>query len=1015
MTIPVGTKLGRYQIRAELGAGGMGEVYLAEDLKLLRRTALKVLSAEFCEDDLRSARFLREAQAASALNHPNICTIYEINDDHRPPFIAMEYIEGETLAEKIKAGGLEIGEILRLTLQLAGALSDAHAHGIIHRDIKPANIIVTHGGQVKILDFGIAKRVTAESEAETQQDLTRAGLIAGTVGYMSPEQARGFTVDARTDVWSVGVVLYEMLTLRQPFAEATNSDTLAAVLRSEPESLRRFNGAIPYELERIVLKALSKDRNERYAGAKELFDDLKQLKRQLELPPDLEHRGTPLRQREAETQLFKAVNIEELSHLPPHKLSTQHTRLVGRSKEISQIKDCLRQPDVRLLTLTGVGGTGKTTLAQAVAGDMLAEFSNGVFFVELAAIAQPELMASTIAHTLGVVEAGGKPPLEALKDHLREKHLLLVLDNFEQVLPAAADIAELLPVGPVKILVTSRAVLHLSAEHEFIVSPLAVPTENTSSSLEDLENIDSVRLFVERARSVRSDFELTEENAASIAEICTRLDGLPLAIELAAARIKILTPQTIRAKLGNSLNLLTGGPLDLPARQQTMRGAVEWSFDLLTEEEKRLFRQLAVFAGGFTLEAAEAICDGVSTDEFGVLDLITSLLDKSLLVSKSNANRELRFRMLGVIREYAGEVLEASGDAEAMRERHAIYFLALGEADLYLDSAKANQWLNRLREERYNLRSALRWSLVNDPEVAARLAAGLRNFWILEGYLTEGREWLEEALRRSNEVPASVRRRVLIAAGSMAQLQGDREKARNLYAEGLAESRAAGDMHQLALATRGLGATAYLQGDFRAAREYVEEALLISRELNDKFAIAASLNRLGDLARVEENFAAAQILFEDSIAIVRQLGNVNAVSNGLTNLGAVAFALADYQNAGAYFTEALMTAREFGGKIVVSHALDGLAALAVERGDSERAARLAGAAEELRQVIGFQREPAETRFRDAYLTKLRRTLSEPTLSVAHEAGRKLRLNEAVALALTTEARRTPERMISAAN
>jgi tetratricopeptide (TPR) repeat protein len=350
-----------------------------------------------------------------------------------------------------------------------------------------------------------------------------------------------------------------------------------------------------------------------------------------------------------------------------------------------------------------------------------------------------------------------------------------------------------------------------------------------------------------------------------------------------------------------------------------------------------------------------------------------------------------------------------------MRERHAIYFLALGEADLYLDSAKANPWLNRLRDERYNLRSALRWSLVNDPEVAARLAAGLRTFWILEGYLTEGREWLDEALRRSNEVPASVRRRVLTGAGSMAQLQGDLEKARNLYAEGLAESRAAGDRHQLALATRGLGATAYLQGDFRAAREYVEEALQIGRELNDRFAIAASLNRLGDLARVEENFAAAQIFFEESIAILRRLGNITAVSNGLTNLGAVAFALADYQNAGAYFAEALVTAQEFGGKIVVSHALDGLAALAVERGDLERAARLAGAAEELRQVIGFQREPAETRFRDAYLTRLRRLLSEPTLLVAHEAGRKLKLNQAVALALAADGPQTPEKMISAAN
>ena len=1010
--IAAGTILGRYEIRAQLGAGGMGEVYLAQDLKLLRQIALKVLSAEFCQDERRSARFLREAQTASALNHPNICTIYEINDDHSPPFIVMEHVEGETIAEKIKAGGFEINEILRLGLQLAGALSDAHAHGIIHRDIKPANMIVTHRGQLKILDFGIAKKVAAESEASTQPDLSRTGFVAGTVAYMSPEQARGLPVDGRTDVWSCGVVLYEMLTGRHPFAQATESDVLAAVLRSEPESLRRFNSAVPPHLEDIVLKTLRKDQTERYASAKDLFADLKRLKRQLEITGGLE-RSTSPGQLEAATQFFKSVVGEEAAHLPPYKLSSRYTKLVGRSQEIDQIKNCLRQPEVRLLTLTGVGGTGKTTLAQAVAGDMVAEFSNGVFFVELAAIAQPELMASTIAQTLGVVEAGDQPALEALKNHLRDKHLLLVLDNFEQVLPAAANVAELLTVGPVKILVTSRAVLHLSAEREFVVSPLAVPMESSISSLEDLRNIDSVKLFVERARSVRAGFALTEENAASIAEICTRLDGLPLAIELAAARVKILTPQAIRAKLGNSLNLLTGGALDLPARQQTMRGAVEWSYDLLTAEEQRLFRQLAVFAGGFTLAAAEAICDGKSTEDMGLVDLITSLVDKSLLVSKSHPNRELRFRMLGVIREYAGEVLEASGEAEEMRERHAIYFLALGEADLYLDSVKASQWISRLKEERYNLRAALRWSLVKDPEVAARLATGLRNFWILQGYLTEGREWLEEALRRANEVPASVRRKVLIAAANLVQLQGDREKARNLYEEGLADARAAGDLQQLALATRGLGATSYLQGDFRAAREYVEEALLISRELNDKFAIAASLNRLGDLARVEENYAAAQMLFDESIAILRRLGNRNAVSNSLNNLGAVAFAHGDYRNAGAYFAEALMMAREFGGKIVISHALDGLAAMSVERGDLQRAACLAGAAEELREVIGFKREPAETRFRDAFLTRLRQTLSEPTFLIAYEQGRKLKLDEAIALALTFDSPRTLQNAISA--
>ncbi|MCA1628356.1 MAG: tetratricopeptide repeat protein, partial [Acidobacteria bacterium] len=599
---------------------------------------------------------------------------------------------------------------------------------------------------------------------------------------------------------------------------------------------------------------------------------------------------------------------------------------------------------VRLLTMTGVGGTGKTRLAQAVARRMLRDFSDGVFFVELAAINDPQLVASTIAQPLGVREAGGKPLVDVLKDYLRGKRMLLVVDNFEQVLAAAPLVAELLAASPhTKILITSRALLHLSVEREFIVPPLAAPSQDLfgtdppataggSDLSGDWQKYEAVRLFVERARSVKPSFALTDENARSVAQICARLDGLPLAIELAAARVKILSPPAILSKLENRLKLLTGGARDLPARQQTMRGAVEWSYDLLTDDEKRLFRRLAVFAGGFTLEAAEemsvppAVAGGFSSaidppataggTDLLTLDLITSLIDKSLLVSKEQANGEYRFRMLEVVREYALESLAAMGEVEAMRRRHAAYFLALGEAaEPHLQAAQSAEWLNRLEEEHDNLRAALQWSLENDTKTAARLAAAIWTLWNLHTHLTEGRRWLKAALESGSlDAPAAVRFKLLDGLGRLARHQGDYATARKAHEEGLAVGRAAGDKRQIALSSRGLGAVAYRQSDFTAAREFFQEGLVISRELNDKSEIAYALNFLGDLAWAEGDDARARLLLEESLAIFRQLGNKETVSANLNSLGAVAHREGDYKAARSHFAEALATARELGDK-----------------------------------------------------------------------------------------------------
>ena len=687
----------------------------------------------------------------------------------------------------------------------------------------------------------------------------------------------------------------------------------------------------------------------------------------------------------------------------PNNLLTQTTTLIGREKEIAEIKNLLSSDDIRLLTLTGVGGTGKTTLAKAIAREMLTKFEDGVVFVELAGITNPELVASTIAQTLGVQETGNKSILEVVKYYLREKQILLVVDNFEQVLPAARMLAELTRAAPrSKILVTSRIRLQISTDYEFVVPQLAVPENVAQISCVEIAKYEAVRLFVERARAIKPGFILTEKNVSSVAEICRRLEGLPLAIELAAARIRIISPQSILERLENRLKLLTGGASDLPARQKTVYRTIEWSYDLLGEDEKPLFCCLAVFAGGFTIKAAEAVC-GSELSKIEVLDVITSLVDNSLLVQTDQFD-DSRFRMLEVVREYALESLESDSEkAEAMRRSHADYFLALGEeAEPHLQGEQAAKWLNRLEDEHDNLRDTLRWSLDNDAETAARLAAAIRSFWIFHGHLTEGREWLKAAFERGSlALPAAVRFKLLNGLGIAARFQGDNEAARKAYEEGLAEGRAANDLRQIAISSRGVGGVAIYQNDFKTGRKFIEEALAISRHLDDKFAISISLNYLGDLAHVEGDNTAARPLFEESLTISRQLGNKQGVNANLIHLGVVAYHEGDFGAARSYFAKVLEAAQELGHKIFMAYSLDGFAALAAEGEDAELGAKLAGAAEQTHEQIGFKIELSDRRFRDAYIAKLKTKMDETAFARFYGLGRKLKLDEAIRLALFT--------------
>ena len=995
MPLALNTRLGRYEVRSKLGEGGMGEVYLAQDTKLGRFVALKILPAGIASDRMRMQRFTQEAQAASALNHPNIITIYEIDVQDSVHFIATEFIDGETLRQSTARARLTIAESVDIARQVAAALSAAHAAGIVHRDIKPENIMLRRDRLVKLVDFGLAKVTEAPAasdglESPTKTMLTtESGTVMGTLPYLSPEQVRGLESDARSDIWGLGCVLYEMVAGHRPFSGATAADVLVSILKTAPEPLTRYCAEAPSALQEIVGKALEKARDERYQHIDDLLVDLRHLKKRLDFEAELGRRE---------------IREEKPSSPAPNNLSAQRANPVGRERDTAQIGDMLRAQDTRLLTLTGVGGTGKTTLAHAVALQLLGEFPDGVFFVELSAIQQASLIASTIAQPLDVKEADGKPSVEALKDYLRDRNMLLVLDNLEHLPAAGPILADLLAAAPrLKMLVTSRALLHLNLEREYMVPPLAAPEAFAQISTGELARYAAVRAICRAcARLVNPNFvfDRRERPRTVAAEICVRVDGLPLAIELAAARVRVLSPRAILSRLDHRLQLLTGGARDLPTRQQTISGAMDWSYELLSDAEKQLFRRLAVFAGGFTLEAAEGTVGGHE-----VLDGITSLVDKSLLMAKPQPRGEVRFWMLQVVREYALDRLEASGEAESIERRHAAYFLALAEeTEPHLHGLQPADWLKRLEEEHDNIRAALRWSLAHDAGWAARLGAAIRYFWVFRGHLAEGLAVSQEILRICDQVPPAVRWNLLSMAGNLAKFQGDYQTARRMYEQGLSEGRSAEDLRQVSLSCRGLGGLAYEQGDYPTARGFVEEALAAARQSNDRFGVARSLSMLGDLARAQGDDAAARPLYEEAIAICRQLERTIATANILTNLAAAEFGDGNYSDADAHFTEGLTMQMQPGGQIVgdkisISYSLDGLAALAARRGETELAAILAGAADHLRESINYNVEPAERRFRDTYVASLRAALPDDDFSRAYGRGRALKLEEAVELAL----------------
>jgi predicted ATPase/class 3 adenylate cyclase len=747
-------------------------------------------------------------------------------------------------------------------------------------------------------------------------------------------------------------------------------------------------------------------------------------------------------------RVFQLVASDLPSEFPPlrtldryrNNLPPQPTPLIGRKKEVSEVCQRLSRPEIRLLTLTGAGGTGKTRLGLQVAAELTQGFEDGAFFVSLAAISDPELVVPAVAGTLGVKEAGGRPLLESLEVYLREKRMLLLLDNFEQVLEVAPVVRVLLSAAPdLRVLVTSRIALRLYGEHEYAVAPLALPDRRRPPSVERLTQYEAVRLFVERAQAAKADFRVTDENAPAVAEICHRLDGLPLAIELAAARIKLLTVQAMLARLGNRLKLLTGGVRDLPQRQRTLRNTIDWSYGLLGEGEKVLFGRLSVFAGGRTLEAIEAICDSRGDLPVDVLEGVESLIDKSLLRQEEGVGAEPRFYMLETVQEFALEKLEGSAEAEEVRRRHASYFLELAEeAEPGLRGPEDVQWLEHLEEEHDNLRAAISWALERgEAELGLRLAGALWMFWEAHGHYREGRRWLEKALAKGNGASTVARAKVLEGLAQLASYSGEVDQAVIAAHEGLELSEQAGLGGAVAAGfLRILGMMATMRGEDDRAKELLEESLTLSREADDDWGTAEALHWLGNSLDFVDRERAKK-LREEGISLARESGYVSTLGRLLIcqgyvlilegdyergaalseeaatlfrerghkggglldNLGWAALYRGDREQARAAYEEGLALCTELGDKMVAWAYLDGLACVAGTEGGAERAARLFGAAEALREAVGWPLNPEEEALREPFLDAARSKLDEASWEEAWAGGRAMSFDEAVSYAV----------------
>jgi len=973
----VGTVLdGLYQIEAFVARGGMGTIYRARHTLLADRVAIKIINPPWGRDAAWLRRFRHEGMAARRFRHPNAVAVYDLRTStDGTTYLVLEYVEGRTLRDGLRRRGrFSLPEALEVLTPMAGALDAAHAAGVVHRDVKPDNVMLGAGEPplVKILDFGIAK-LAEESEAPAG---SRSWI--GTPSYMSPEQWGEPASDGRpgvegtADVYALGVIAFELLLGSRPFFSA-DIEELRRMHVEQPPPLLHHVADVPEGVSRALACAMEKDRSHRYPTAGQFVEALRYA-----INMDSEATRLLVDVSTAGPAPDTGVSGNETAAEAPTNLPFRATSFVGRDEEVAELRRLLQTE--RLVTLVGPGGIGKTRLALETAAAATSAFPHGVWFVELAGPASAASVPAAVAAAAGVKEEAGRPLEETLATWFESRRVLVVLDNCEHAIDACSALAARLVRSSdgARMIATSREPLGVAGERMLRVQRLGLPEDDA------IADAPAVRLFVERARLFRPGFAVTAAEAPAVARLVRRVEGIPLAIELAAARLKVLAVDDLARRLDERFDLLAGGARAAPPRHQTLRAAIDWSYDLLDDEERRLLRRLAVFAGGWTLEMAEEVAGGADRD--AVLDVTSRLVDKSLVEAAEVAG-EVRFRMLEPTRAYAHEKLMESGEQSAMLDRLCRWAARLAEeGDRNLVGAGQSHWLARFDREHDNLRLALAHSLDHDPAGCLRLCGTLGRYWPARGRLTEGRGWIEAALDRAPSAPPGDRAKALRRLAFTLNLQSEFVRATAALRLAVPLAREDGDDGEVALTLGLLGHVLLMSGDAESAREPFEESLLHARKAGDLLATTSALNNLGALALNAGRFGEAVSWCEEALVLQRRARDPWALAHVLHQLANAHYNLGDAARARELLQESLDVTTELGYRLMAGLTLALLAAVALDSGDAAESVHL------LERAAAEVREPSSDHGKVAVVEGLARVaavLGRAGDAVAIEAAARL--------------------------